>query len=85
MLVAKKSQKGRVYKEIYKVVNQPLENNVSIFIQFLGLDTGAKTAFQKSINNIFLTIMSEFAQLETVQLSDRIKSGMEEAKKKIRL
>ena len=58
------------------------DNGISIFIQSLGLDTGAKGPFQKAINNIIITILAEIAELETVRLSSRIKSGMEEARRK---
>ena len=56
--------------------------HIAIFIQSLALDTGAKGAFQKAINNIIITILAEIAELETVRLSERIKSGMREARRK---
>ena len=36
---------------------------------------------QKAITNIFISMLSEFAELETVRLSQRVKSGMAEAAK----
>lgn len=85
ILVTELTRIGRRAKEIREVYEFLQDSNVSIFIQSLGLDTGAKGPFQKAINSIILTILSELAELETVRLSQRIKSGMAEARKKGRL
>jgi DNA invertase Pin-like site-specific DNA recombinase len=82
VLVTELSRLGRMAKEIREVYEFLQESKIAIFIQSLGLDTGSKGAFQKSINNIIVTILSEIAELETVRLSERIKSGMKEARKK---
>lgn len=82
VLVTELTRLGRVAKEIRKVYEYLGENGISIFIQSLGLDTGAKGPFQKAINNIIVTILAEIAELETVRLSSRIKSGMQEARRK---
>lgn len=85
VLVTELTRIGRRAKEIREVYEYLQESGVSIFIQSLGLDTGAKGPFQKAINSIILTILSELAELETVRLSQRIKSGMKEAAKKGKL
>ncbi len=82
VLVTELTRLGRKAKEIREVNEYLGDNGVSMFIQSLGLDTGAKGAFQKAINNIIITILAEIAELETIRLSHRIKSGMEEAKHK---
>jgi DNA invertase Pin-like site-specific DNA recombinase len=82
VLVTELSRLGRMAREIREVYEFLQNNDIAIFIQSLGLDTGAKGAFQKSINNIIITILAEIAELETVRLSERIKSGMREARKK---
>ncbi|MGH1337246.1 MAG: recombinase family protein, partial [Aureispira sp.] len=82
VLVTELSRLGRMAKEIREVYEFLQESGISIFIQSLGLDTGSKGAFQKSINNIIITILSEITELETVRLSERIKSGMKEARRK---
>ena len=82
VLVTELTRLGRVAKEIREVYEFLVKNNIAIFIQSLGLDTGAKGAFQKAINNIIITILAEIAELETVRLSERIKSGMREARRK---
>lgn len=82
VLVTELTRLGRVAKEIREVYEFLAKNNIAIFIQSLGLDTGAKGAFQKAINNIIITILAEIAELETVRLSERIKSGMREARRK---
>jgi len=82
VLVTELSRLGRMAREIREVYEFLQNNGIAIFIQSLGLDTGAKGAFQKSINNIIITILAEIAELETVRLSERIKSGMREARKK---
>lgn len=82
ILVTELTRLGRVAKEIREVYEFLAKNNIAIFIQSLGLDTGAKGAFQKAINNIIITILAEIAELETVRLSERIKSGMREARRK---
>lgn len=81
VLVTELTRLGRKAKEIREVYEYLTDNNISIFIQSLGLDTGAKGAFQKAINNIIVTILAEIAELETVRLSQRIKSGVEEARR----
>ena len=82
VLVTELSRLGRMAREIREVYEFLQNSGIAIFIQSLGLDTGAKGAFQKSINNIIITILAEIAELETVRLSERIKSGMREARKK---
>lgn len=82
ILVTELTRLGRVAKEIREVYEFLAKNNIAIFIQSLGLDTGTKGAFQKAINNIIITILAEIAELETVRLSERIKSGMREARRK---
>ncbi len=82
VLVTELTRLGRKAKEIREVYEYLGDKGISMFIQSLGLDTGAKGAFQKAINNIIITILAEIAELETVRLSHRIKSGMEEAKRK---
>lgn len=85
VLVTELTRIGRRAKEIREVYEYLQKSGVSIFIQSLGLDTGAKGPFQKAINSIILTILSELAELETVRLSQRIKSGMKQAAKKGKL
>lgn len=82
ILVTELTRLGRIAKEIREVYEFLAKNNIAIFIQSLGLDTGAKGVFQKAINNIIITILAEIAELETVRLSERIKSGMREARRK---
>jgi len=82
VLVTELTRLGRVAKEIREVYEFLAKNNIAIYIQSLGLDTGSKGAFQKAINNIIITILAEIAELETVRLSERIKSGMREARRK---
>lgn len=82
VLITELTRLGRKAKEIREVYEYLGDKGISMFIQSLGLDTGAKGAFQKAINNIIITILAEIAELETVRLSHRIKSGMEEARRK---
>lgn len=82
VLVTELTRLGRRAREIREVYEYLAENQISIYIQSLGLDTGANEPFQRAINNIIVTILAEIAELETVRLSERIKSGMREAKAK---
>lgn len=82
VLVTELTRLGRKAKEIREVYEFLSESGISMYIQSLGLDTGTKGPFQKAINNIIITILAEIAELETVRLSQRIKSGMAEAKRK---
>ena len=82
VLVTELTRLGRKAKEIREVYEFLSNNSIAIFIQSLGLDTGTKEPFQKAINNIIITILAEIAELETVRLSERIKSGMREARRK---
>ena len=85
VLVTEITRIGRRAKEVREVVEFLESNNVSLYIESSGLDTGSKNPMQKAITNIFLTMLAEFAELETVRLSQRIKSGMKEARKKGRI
>ncbi len=82
VLVTELTRLGCKSKEIREVYDYLGESGISLFIQSLGLDTGSKGAFQKAINNIIVTILAEIAELETVRLSQRIKSRMKDAKRK---
>jgi DNA invertase Pin-like site-specific DNA recombinase len=82
VLVTEITRIGRKAKEIRDVYERLTEKGIGIYIQSIGLDTGAKEPMQKAIASMMLTVMSEFAELETVQLSQRIRSGLEEAKRK---
>ena len=61
------------------------QNNTSVYIQSLNVETNAETARDQMITNIILTIMAEFAGNEAREMSERIKSGMEAAARKGRL
>lgn len=82
ILVTELTRLGRVAREIRSVYEYLQEQGIAIYVQSLGLDTGSKGPFQKAINNIIVTILAEISELEAVRLTDRIKSGMEEARKK---
>ena len=82
VLVTELTRLGRMAREIREVYEYLMGSGTAIYIQSLGLDTGAKGPFQKAINNIIVTILAELAELETVRLSQRIRSGMDEARRK---
>jgi len=82
ILVTEITRIGRKAKEIREIVEFLEAHNVALYIESSGLDTGSKNQFQKALTNIFISMLSEFAELETVRLSQRIKSGMKEAAKK---
>jgi len=85
ILVTEITRIGRRAKEIREIVEFLEANNVALYIESSGLDTSSTNPMQKAITNIFISMLSEFAELETVRLSQRIKSGMAEARKKGRL
>lgn len=85
VLVTEITRIGRRAKEIREIVEFLEAHNVTLYIESSGLDTGSDNPMQKAITNIFISMLSEFAELETVRLSQRIKSGMAEARKKGRL
>lgn len=80
VLVTELSRLGRVAREIREVYEYLQSKKIGLYIQSLGLDTGTDEPFQKAINNIILTILSEIAELEIVRLRSRIKSGMTKAR-----
>lgn len=81
VLVTDLPRLGRNPKEICFVYEYLENNNVSICIHSLGLDTSAIGSFQKAISNMIVTILTEIADQQKAIHSDRIKLGMEKARK----
>lgn len=73
---------GRNSREILEIYYFLKDNGVSLYIHQFKLDTGSDNILQQTMNDMFVSIMSSMAEMEVQQLSSRIKSGMERAKKK---
>lgn len=83
VVVSEISRLGRVAKYIRKTLEYLHEHKVSVCFQNLGglesIDEKGKETF---VTNIIIAIYSELAQEERRILSERVKSGMAEAKRK---
>lgn len=82
VVVTELTRIGRKADEISETVRKLRSLNVSVYIQSIALDTNSKNPMQKAYTNIIITVMGEYAEMEMLRLSDRIKSGMRAAKSK---
>jgi len=73
---------GRRAKEVRRLIDYLDSKGVSVYIHSMNLDTDAQDSQQRMMTQITLTILSEFAQSETERLSERIKSGLRNARAK---
>ena len=72
----------RKAKDIKDIINDLHDLKCSVFINSFGLDTLSKNKMMQFASNIVIDILAEFAELEAVYLSDRIKSGLRASSKK---
>ncbi|MEQ6166147.1 recombinase family protein [Ekhidna sp. MALMAid0563] len=81
ILVHEISRLGRNTVEVLQLIEQLKEQNIKVFVKSLGITMNDNSA-SEPINRLIITLMADLARLESENLSFRIKSGLEERKRK---
>lgn len=80
VLVQEVSRLGRSTVEVLKVLEELTSLHVSVYVQNFGLET-LKNGKRNPIAQFMFTLLAEFARMERETLTERILSGMEEARR----
>ena len=72
---------GRNAKEILELYYFLKEEKISLYIHQFRMDTNGDTPMAQLMIDMFVGLMGSMAQLETTQLSERVKSGIARARK----
>ncbi|GAB2553014.1 recombinase family protein [Rufibacter soli] len=81
ILVSEISRLGRKTSEMLDLIERLSELKVSVYAKNLGMETLLDTGRRNPGASIVFTILAELARVETEELSERIKSGLEEARR----
>jgi DNA invertase Pin-like site-specific DNA recombinase len=68
--------------EFQKLIEEMSELKVCIHIESLGMKTLDKNGKRNAITDLIIGILSQFAKIEREQLVQRVRSGMERARKR---
>ena len=82
VLVSEVSRIGRVPSQTVRILEDFTAKGVSIYVHNVGLETLAENGKLNPAASMMFTLFAEFARAESQQLSERVKSGMEEARRK---
>ncbi|QHL87433.1 recombinase family protein [Nibribacter ruber] len=82
VLVSEISRLGRKTSEILNLIDRFTELKVSVFVKSLNLETLLDDGRKNPAANLVFVILAELASSETEQLGERIRSGLEEARRK---
>jgi DNA invertase Pin-like site-specific DNA recombinase len=82
LMVNEISRFGRRTEEVLTLIKNLKDQGVKIYIQSLGTLINQENSQSEAITKLIITIMSDLARMESEQLSYRIKSGLEERKRK---
>ncbi len=82
VLVTEVSRLGRRTADILQVIEELTELKVSVYAHNFGQETLTKEGKRNTTINVMFTLLAEFARMETELLSERIRSGQEEARRK---
>lgn len=82
VLIAEVSRLGRKVAEVLKVIEALAAYKVSIYIANIGMETLLADGRENFMFKPILVTLAGFAEMERELLKERIKSGMEQAKKK---
>lgn len=75
VLITEISRLGRKSFEVQQTVSELKEFNVSVYIHNLQMETITDNVMQQFGVNVMLSVMASMAEMETAQLSERIRSG----------
>jgi DNA invertase Pin-like site-specific DNA recombinase len=82
VVVDELSRLGRSTLEVLKVIEYLNERKVSLFIRSYNMETLREDKKRNPMAQPLLTFLAEFARMEREQLSERVRSGLEEARRK---
>ncbi len=82
VLVTEISRLGRRTADVLKVIDDLSDLRVSVYAHNYGLETLNKDGKRNPVANLMFTLLAEFARMETETLSERIRSGQGEARRK---
>ena len=80
VLVSEVSRLGRSTVEVLQIVEELTQLGVSIYVQNFGIET-LKNGKRNPVAQFMFTLLAEFARLERETLRERIRSGMDEARR----
>ena len=80
VLVSEVSRLGRSTVEVLQIVEELTRLGVSIYVQNFGVET-LKNGKRNPVAQFMFTLLAEFARLERETLRERIRSGMDEARR----
>ncbi len=80
VLVSEVSRLGRSTVEVLQIVEELTQLGVSIYVQNFGLET-LKNGKRNPVAQFMFTLLAEFARLERETLRERIRSGVDEARR----
>ena len=80
VLVSEVSRLGRSTVEVLQIVEELTQLGISIYVQKFGLET-LKNGKRNPVAQFMFTLLAEFARLERETLRERIRSGMDEARR----
>lgn len=81
VLVSEISRLGRNTKEILTILEELMDNNVSLLVLNPQIETLQPNGQKNPVAQLILTIMADLGRMESENLSYRIRSGMMAAKK----
>jgi DNA invertase Pin-like site-specific DNA recombinase len=82
LMVHEISRLGRRTEEVLNLIKELKDQGVKIYIKSLNVLINQDNSQSEAITKLLVTIMSDLARMESEQLSYRIKSGLEERKRK---
>lgn len=82
VLVSEVSRLGRKTSEVLKVLEFLTERGISVYVQNYNMDTLNPDGSINPISQFLFTMLAEFARLERESLIQRIKSGLDGARRK---
>lgn len=82
VLVSEVSRIGRIPSQTLRILEDFTAKGVSIYVHNVGLETLTESGKLNIAAGMMFTLFAEFARVESAQLSERVKSGMDQARRK---
>jgi DNA invertase Pin-like site-specific DNA recombinase len=82
VIISEVSRIGRKTKDVLEIIEELHKQNISLLIYNYGLETLDHKGKVNSMAQFLITLLADIARMETATLGERIKSGLEEARRK---
>jgi DNA invertase Pin-like site-specific DNA recombinase len=82
LLISEISRIGRKTSEVLKFIEILTENKISIYIHNYGLETLDRNLNQNPLIGMMINFLSSFSDMERTLTISRVKSGLEEARRR---